>query len=488
MPECQSMKYIKPVLLTLFVLTVTLCGYIYYRFDDKYTSNQAYIAFKENNLEATSSHIAALNKKNNPKYPLYQGYIKLEQKKYHEAQTSFKKARLINKNNDLKLEISGALFLSSFLLKDFQSLSNFIEQDKSYPLVNQLFEGILYYNKSNFEKSKESLKNLSRSLCESAWLQTEIERHISENILTYYLTHSMIESGEECKARLNLESFIKSTNSQEPSFSFLIGLSFLKEAEKKSLSNAIPYYQTAFQHFRKIPFSQETYSEYKAEIVSYYEKLIGLILEESMYQELGHFLDILGYLDAKINNIADLFLMHIQKEVGLKNKTKLFELTCQTLAYCHNSSFKEKLTASFYCYIENLVGNRQIPSVKKAWPIYNQISAQSDEDQATLSKSVCKELEKELDLEEFDLEKSQELLEMLGTFNLSHEQKFDLLETLSPKIEQMWINSGQKAWLFSKSLDELISSGNSQVNLKEYAFKDPLKEADQYFQCVENKE
>ncbi|MCH9631994.1 MAG: hypothetical protein S4CHLAM6_03170 [Chlamydiae bacterium] len=498
------MKYIKPVLLTLFVLTLTLCGYIYYKFDAKYASNQAYIAFKDNDLEKSSSHIAALNKKSNPTYYLYQGYVDLEQKKYHEAQTSFKKAKLLTKNNDLKPEISGALFLSAFLLNDFQSLENFLNQDKSNSSVRQLFEGILQYHKSDFENSKKSLQNLSNPLSESKWLQTELERHINTEKLTYYLSHSMIESGQAHKARQHLESFIESTHSKEPSLYYLIGLSFLKEAENKPLSNTIPYYQTAFQYFRQIPFSQTTYFEYKANVVSYYEKLIGSILEESIYQELGCFLDILGYFDAKVSNIADLFLTHIKKEVGLENKAKLFELSCQTLAYCHNSSFKEKLSASFYFYIQNLVRERQIDSAKKAWPIYSQISAQPEEDQIALSQSVYEELEKELDVDEFNLEKSQELLEMLGAFNLSYKQKFELLEALSPKIEQMWISSGQKAWLFSKSLDELIFSDNSvdfhkkmnslleqfqsEVDLKEYSFKNPLKEANQYFQCVENKE
>ncbi len=498
------MKYIKPILFTLLILTAVLCGYIYYKFDARFAETNAYSAFKENNFAKAGSYLSALSKKNNPKYHLYHGYLLLEQKKYDEANTSFKKALHLCSTGDLNLEISGALSLTLFFSDDIQNLDTILDQYTSFDSVNRLFEGLLHYQKSNYKKAKEHLKDLPLSFCENCWLQTVIDHNFSKEKLTYYLTHCMIESGETYKARQQIESFLESTKVKGTSFYYLIGLSYLKEERGKSLSTAIPYYQTAFQYFKQILPSDVDYSKYKNEATVHYTKLIEEILDERAYQELGIFLDILGYFDAKVAEIADLFFSHLQKEVEIKNKARLMELACQTLAYCHNSTFKEKLSISLYFYVQNLVKNHQVDSVKKAWPIYNQISSDCSEEQATLTKSVCEELEKELDNSELNLENSQELLELLGTLSLSYEQKVDLLESLTPKIEQLWITSGENAWLFSKSLDQLIFSDgevdfhkkmnhvlkqlHSQTGIEETSFSDSLKEANEYFQSPANKE
>ncbi|NEU36296.1 hypothetical protein GN156_37240, partial [bacterium LRH843] len=77
-------------------------------------------------------------------------------------------------------------------------------------------------------------------------------------------------------------------------FHFLSGLTYIEESREKALNLAIPYYKSAFEHFRLIRYGNASNSDYKEEVGKLYTHLIDDILAASLYEELSQFLDLLS--------------------------------------------------------------------------------------------------------------------------------------------------------------------------------------------------
>lgn len=491
------MKFIKPTLLTLFVLTTLLCGYIYLKFDSNYAINKAFSSMQEGSYDIADDYLSSLKKNNNPKYYLHMGYLKLAQNQFDDAANYFKSALNLQVQPSLRYEIGANLALIALVEKNYDLLESLLTQYPSFENVTQLFQGLLGFESKDYTFAYDSLSKVTDLKVPSRWLQRELDKRIPAIDRLYYLSYSMIENNDPYHARQKIEKFLEANSIIDERFNFLLGKTYLKEAENKPLTLALPYYKTAFQYFKQTPFWDPSFNGFKEQISVEYQKVISKILNEEAYEELNSFLDILGHLDTKIEPITQLFLTHIQKEADLKNQVKLLELTKQTLAYCHNAPFKEKLAETLYFYIQNLTKHRQVEMLKTIWPIYSQISQKKDADKTALSKEVCQSLIDQLETDDAQLITSIPLMQILNTLELSVEQRLYLLQVLTPKIEALWLKDGEKAWAFARQLDELVFADQSelfheymhhilgliqsQVNMRRYSFASYFKEANNYF-------
>lgn len=260
------MKYIKPVLFTFVILTVVLCGYIYFRFDSGYALREAYTAYNIGNTQQAQEFLSILNKKSSAKYHLYSGLLMIDEKQYSKALSFFEEAAKINNNPSIQQEIEAALQLCYFLTGDLQNTALLNKSSCSLDYPRQLIKAWSFFKQSRYLEAKEIFEKLPSFEAGHPWLELAYNRYFPKTQIDLMRCHAMIESGEAFNAKQKLEELPQNFKEQSGYYHFLLGLSEIQEAKTRSLNLAIPYYQAAFQQFRKIAFYDPENLSFKSEV------------------------------------------------------------------------------------------------------------------------------------------------------------------------------------------------------------------------------
>lgn len=487
------MSYLKSIMLTLLVLIGITVSYSYVKFDSKYALKKALSAYKKKDYTTANYYLSALNNKKNPRYSFYQGYIERAKGHLDTSSNLFDKAKNISRDKIYPEEVDFNLYLNAYLKNDSELLDKKLKEASTKNNAYHLFKGLSAYNKKDYASAKNNFAKIRPGLTKSNWMELDWNNYFDESKMVYCKAHSEIESGSPFKARQEIENFLSKSENKDPKYCYLIGLSYFKEAEQKNLELSIPYYQIAFTHFKRVPFLEPEFKVLKENVRTNYEKLLTSLLENSMYEELGCFLEAISYLDGSVEKIASVFLDHIRKEASFENKTKLTTLTTQTLAFCNHSEFKKKVRESLYFYLQNLIENNKTECIKHIWPIYNQISLSPEEDREAFTKLMIEKLNSLIDRDDNTLSKSKASLQLLLSIDSQEKKIFEV----TSKIKEIWKSDAEKAWLLTKHLDHLILDSQKEsfhkkiveilddlqedLKLEEKPSKEIYKKANLYF-------
>lgn len=132
---------------------------------------------------------------------------------------------------------------------------------------------------------------------------------------------------------------------------------------------------------------------------------------------------------------------------------KRLELVRQSLAYCYHSPFRDKLSESLYFYIEKLIKDRDVESVKKVWPIYTQIAANAENDQIAFAQTLSNDLKSLLTEKKLHVEPLKAILDLLSALDLPNSYTLEILDSFSLQNKQSEI--------FAKTVDQCLSSENN---------------------------
>lgn len=457
------MNLIKSVLFTLLFLIAAITGYTYFKFDSKYAKKMAAAAYIKKDYTTAEQYLSVLNQKKDPKYVLYKVYIDRSLGRFEEAAKGIANLEKSCEDQDLKQEIEFNRYLNAYTEKNFENLDLLLTRRCNDSSIYHLFKGLSDYQKRLYSNAKEHFLKSKTVFMTSAFMEEDWNSFFNETELTYILSHCMIESDQPYYGRQKMESSLSKSELSKPRFSYLFGLSFFREGESKPIASAITSYEMAFMHFKRIPLWDDQYHPYKEEIRHYYEHLMTQLLQESCYKELGSFLDALEFLGSNVDQVATLFLEHIKKEVCSNDEIQLRSLARQTLAYCHHSLFRDKISESLQFYIQNLIEQQDLKSIKQIWPIYYQISSSPEEDKEAISKFILEKLNQTIELDDSSLEKSSILLEIISFLDLSSEKKIGVLDALTPLIQEIWIQSSEKALSFTKAIDQYLFNNSKDV-------------------------
>lgn len=419
-------------------------------------------AYKEKNYSSAEHYLSALNPIKDPKYNLYKAYIERSLGHFDEATKAIENLDNNCDNLELKHEIEFNRYLNAYAKKDFETLDLLLTRRCNDSSIYHLFKGLADYQKRLYSNAKEHFLKSKSVYISSSFMEEDWDRYFNKQELTYILSHCMIESDQPHYARQKLESDLPKSDLTRPKFSYLFGLSFFREGEAKPITSAITSYQMAFMHFKRIPLWDKQYEHYKAEIRNYYEQLLSQLLQNSCYKELASFLDALEMLGSKIDEVAALFFTHIKKEVSSSNEKQLRNLARLTLSYCNNTLFREKVSQSLQFFIQNLIDQQDLKSIKQVWPVYYQISSTPDEDKEALSNFILEKLNQVIKVDDASLEKSSILLEIISFLDLSNEKKINILDTLTPLIQETWIQSSEKALSLTKAIDQYLFDNSKE--------------------------
>lgn len=463
-----SMKNIKPIVFTLLILTAVLCGYIYLRFDSNYALNEAFSAYEKGDLKKATQFLEEAPSKKSSRYHLCTGLLELSRMKYESAQEAFARALKSNANSELAPKIIAMLQLSDYLIETPNNNKGFTQQQTD-PYFNQLFTAIDFFENQEYAKAQEAFDTLPTLSSDAYWLKKAYNRFLPQAYIDLIHCHSLIKQGNNFKARQLLDENTQAQQNFSDYYHFLSGLTYIEESTDKALNLAIPYYKKAFEHFRLIRYGHASNAAYKEEVGKLYTHLLDDILSASLYEELSQFLDLLSIVEVKIQPISQLFFKHLQKETEQDHRLKRLELIQQTLAFCSNATFKERLSQALYFYIEKLLKCHDVEGVKKVWPVYTQVAITSDADLMTFAQIIQSELENTIKQPEVSISQFKVMLELLDALNLSELIQTELLDIFSheeSKTQELFTQAIREA-LFSKQIDISIDKLKEKLGHKQ---------------------
>lgn len=191
---------------------------------------------------------------------LYAGYVEQRQGNLSLAEKEFK-AAMASASKELRTEVLINQTFNAFLLHQPDAMQTFLECLKKEarqndPWVKYLSALHNFLSKKNTRFLQEAEQLSPPPL--SVWMQIAFASYRTPFWFIQQQAQEAILENNYSKARELLEGTPKGTYEEENRKGFLIGLSYLKEAEEKPYFAAKPYLKLAFAYFKRVSLDKTT--------------------------------------------------------------------------------------------------------------------------------------------------------------------------------------------------------------------------------------
>ncbi|MDF2576674.1 MAG: hypothetical protein K0S74_158 [Chlamydiales bacterium] len=373
------MTYLKTIILTLFVLIITLTGWMLLKFDANYELKLAMESFLKADYTAAEQKLEKL-KQTLPaaRIYLYESYIALQQgdllKQQDLLQQAFAQIDSI-KEQELILEIQINKALNAFLQQKSEAmalpLQFILDVDPQNGYV-QFLAGLRYYLQHQYEEALTIWQKTYQQKAFSPWMKRCFETIFTPNWRTLFQVRCYIEQGDTGQAKNLLEHMIAvSSHEETEQIQFLMGLNYLKEADGKPLAVALPYYQLAQSYFEKVALYQPKYQVDRQRIITLLENIAIQSLQQKHYSSMAFFTHALEKWESSssIAKIAESLIIHLKEEVALGNSQNIQTLYLALKQTFIDDKLRKELGRDLSELAWHLVRERKIDSLDKAWDV-----------------------------------------------------------------------------------------------------------------------
>ncbi len=250
------MKTIKIALLTLGFIAIALLLFILFIFDLDYELNLAKDHFLKGEYQKAKAALEPISSSIEPaQYALYLSYIAQAQKAKEERNHYLQIAE--NSNSSLEALLNKALY--SYVEFNVDAFKETLAKlDALFP--NDGWTLFLHQIQSQFEGLYEQSASIQEI---PPFLNLYMARTFQEKFNIQWLNHIKIQN------EINQGNYLTIRKKLDSDSYFLLGLTYLKEAESKPPSSAPLYLEAAFESFQKIPLATPLYNRERHDVVLY---------------------------------------------------------------------------------------------------------------------------------------------------------------------------------------------------------------------------
>ena len=269
------MTYLKAAIGTIAILICTLFAYAYFTYNSDYQLNIAANEFLKGDTLAAQNALEKLKRAlPQAQFNLYQAYLARAENHIETSNRHLEEALSGNIPINLRIEIYLNQALNAYLDHDAQAFNASLFHLKEtarpedavwiafFTRLGELLQGRCVNTLEPFQQKDKQL----------LWLSTWMKKAFEEVFTPFWhqtqTARCLIGAGKFYEARQMLEVDAQKASLDELNdIDFLMGLSYLKEAEEKNASIATPYFKLAFSHFQRTPMLSKRYAFDRQRIV-----------------------------------------------------------------------------------------------------------------------------------------------------------------------------------------------------------------------------
>ncbi len=321
------MLFLRNLTLIVFLLLISFICYMKFHSDTETKLNIASNLFINSQYLQSKKMIEQLKEELKPtEYYLYLSYSERSLYYLDESSKLLKEAEAAAE----KLPQNSAILEEIYFN---QALNGYLQNSPSamtLPLKNLLNLlgkrdeklDFFYALKSIIDKKEANassiLDNALPSFSLSPWMHASFDAIFTPLWLFIHQTKSTIAKGNFLKIRQKLQQKLKTASSQQiDELNWLIGLTFLKEAEEKTSNAATPYYVLAFSYFNRVPLNNEKFNQERQEVLLKFSQQIYRDLEQNHYYNLNFFIDALEAWQATLDaqKLKSTLIQHFDQKI-----------------------------------------------------------------------------------------------------------------------------------------------------------------------------
>ncbi len=295
------MTNLKTAIFITLILFLSLVGYSYFSYDITYAIDKVYHLWLQQEYQQSHEKLTDLSKGlSQSEYHLYRAYIFREEGRLDASDRHLNLATKEH-NDDLNVELDLNHVMNAYLSSDYELFTQKIKQlpqISRYQSYVSFFLGLQAYLSNDYKKALKLL-SVKTSDAPSLWFEKAFSHAFSSNWQQTHIAHCNIELGKYVQARNLLEQLKKNSDKafQDKVF-FLIGLSYLKEANEKPVNVAIPYYHIALSYFSYLPLKQPGLQNEKNTIALHLINFSKSLLDHNLFKDASPFILALHAFDS----------------------------------------------------------------------------------------------------------------------------------------------------------------------------------------------
>lgn len=278
-------NFLKLLISISFIAFLAIAGWFFFH---ETKDQKALHAFQQGLLEDSIRELEKNKEKfSSAEFALLNGYIEREKGDLQRSNADLQAALNQSSKPRLKEEILINQAYNAFLEKDRESLHKAVKEleklrSKWSPFFNSLASFLKHGNTSNLSK----LEKISVPTSLSPWMETAFSSSFTPYWYGIRNATSLIEEGNTVQARQQLDKLSETAGKMEKEqLTYLIGLSYLKEASERPAIAATPYYKLAVSYLNRIPFYEERFQKERSDAVSRLQRQIQSLIEEKQFQD-----------------------------------------------------------------------------------------------------------------------------------------------------------------------------------------------------------
>lgn len=319
------LHFLRIALATLALLICMLVGYMLFTFNKDYETHLAVEAFLKGDYARSEAIVQRLEQHlGKGHYHLLLSYIERAKQHYTASDSHLKAASAVvqrEKNPALALEIALNQAYDAFLTHQTEALQAALKQATAFSGPKQ--EWVLFFSTIN-QADDWNHTFASKPSPLSPWMKKTFDTTFTQTWYALRRARRDIASGQTLKAREQLEA-ISELAPENPDVQLLIGLSYLKEAEKTPSHVALPYYKLAFGYFGRVPLKSDLYWEDREAILKSVNLQIMAQLQQGSFQDLLFYASALESLNER-QQLHSQLIEIMEQELQAKNWSQVKEI------------------------------------------------------------------------------------------------------------------------------------------------------------------
>ncbi|NGX43256.1 MAG: Lipopolysaccharide assembly protein B [Chlamydiae bacterium] len=295
------MQCFKVLALTFALLVVAVTVRYYFSADVAQELSIAQKHFLQDEYIEAEAILKKLEKKISfVEFQLFEAYISRGKGQIDKSDLHLNNA--LNRPSDIKkLNIEMELYLNqmfnAYLRGDTQALLSSL--DKAHQLTEaktgwtSLFSGAEAYLNKDYARAIREVRYSAERGYLSPWMKKAFQKTFPPSWPSLLLARCEIELGNLSKARQSLETAaVKASSDELQQIYFLLGITYVKEAENKSYQDAIPYYKLAVSNFHRVPVIDGEHREGMEQFLVKIRNDINETIEDQSYENLPFYVEV----------------------------------------------------------------------------------------------------------------------------------------------------------------------------------------------------
>lgn len=365
------MIYIRAALITTFVLSVAMLGYVYVSFGDDYRLELAHEHFLKREYTQADELLAEIARSSGDALvALPRAYLARATGDLDASDRWLSDARA----NRGVLAVNRGL--NALLRGDLNALEKATAQAQEqlgakHPYVRML-SASLKIDQGAYRQALHSLEALEYPDTGDAWLDKSVIRTLGKQWLPLQRARCHIGQGEQLVARQLLEEVASTSSGTEQMDAwFLLGLSYVEEAQQRPAEARLSYYKLALGYFERLPPTQRRFQRERTWVT---EQLVGTLislLDDAAKTELDSLVGTLVYWkqEEALKRVTAHLSQRFHEALDAQDWNKAAQLACSASALKSGEPVSERLEEQVLLLVEAELDRGETDKLDKYWKV-----------------------------------------------------------------------------------------------------------------------